>query len=243
MSTFIPLGKCPDSPTKEQETEMFTKYFSLPEGKEKDEQRNYIASHYFMYVHYVVSKKHKYFKQLSHEDAFQQGILGLIDAIDKFDMSKGAKFTTFVGFYIFAHCTRYLENNHYLIRLPANRFYTESKDVKVSNLDEKISEEASNTHQEFLVDMEAEEDVFYFADIAWKKKIIKQAFKILDKTDLSIVTQYYGYNSEDEEKNLVQIGEIIGLSKERVRQRRNDSIKRMKDYIKDKLKEEVNSLF
>ena len=58
------------------------------------------------------------FLGVEFEDLVGEGNIGLMMAVDKFDPSKGAKFSTYAGFWIRQRMTRALSNNSQLIRMP-----------------------------------------------------------------------------------------------------------------------------
>jgi len=58
------------------------------------------------------------FLGVEFEDLVSEGNIGLMMAVDRFDPSKGAKFSTYAGFWIRQRITRTLSNNSQLIRMP-----------------------------------------------------------------------------------------------------------------------------
>jgi len=82
---------------------------------------------------------------------------------------------------------------------------------------------------------ESEEDVFRGPTRHYQRKIITEVFSELKGVDATIMSLYYGYSNSGDTYKLVDIGEIVGLSKERVRQRRNNCIKKMQEKIAIKL--------
>jgi len=57
---------------------------------------------------------------MSFEDIYQEGIIGLIKAVDKFDTSKGFKFSTYATWWVKQAIQRNLANNNRSIRLPVH---------------------------------------------------------------------------------------------------------------------------
>ena len=58
------------------------------------------------------------FLGVEFEDLVGEGNIGLMMAVDRFNPSKGAKFSTYAGFWILQRITRTLSNNSQLIRMP-----------------------------------------------------------------------------------------------------------------------------
>lgn len=62
----------------------------------------------------------KYGDIIDREDLIQEGNLGLIKAINTFDVNKGTMFSTYAWNWIMHYITRYIENNSRTIRVPVH---------------------------------------------------------------------------------------------------------------------------
>ncbi|MFI3307613.1 MAG: RNA polymerase sigma factor RpoD/SigA [Mycoplasmatota bacterium] len=102
----------------EETIELFKQYEES--NKTNLEIRNTIVEHNIR----LVSKITKRFisKSLDYTDLVQEGILGLLSAIEKFDYKKDVHFSTFAYWYINQAITRAIYNKDKIIRLPVNRF-------------------------------------------------------------------------------------------------------------------------
>ncbi len=56
----------------------------------------------------------------SYEDLYQEGCLGLLYAIERYDANKNTKFSTYAVSYILGYQKKYLTNNRYLLHVPKN---------------------------------------------------------------------------------------------------------------------------
>lgn len=68
----------------------------------------------------VVSIAKKYIKSGMFIDLIQEGTLGLIHSISKFEYQKGFKFSTYATWWINQAISRYLANHSRLVRIPVN---------------------------------------------------------------------------------------------------------------------------
>lgn len=100
----------------------------------------------FGLVRSIVSKFNGDFQGIDADDMFQEGVLGLMHAMDKFDLSKG-KLSTYATPHISVYIQRCVENCGRNIRLPvhvyekaqqcrraADRLEVENKEVTVENI-------------------------------------------------------------------------------------------------------------
>ena len=103
--------------TREEEFELFTTY-----AKTKDKAiKEKIANHNLRLV-ITIAKKYSKNNVDSFKDAIQDGNEGLLIAIDKFDITKGNKFSTYATFWIKQAIIRNNINFHNNIRIPVYQY-------------------------------------------------------------------------------------------------------------------------
>ena len=124
--------------SKEEEYKLFDKY------KNGDKSaKNEIVEHNYPLVLRIASKYTSNF--LSTNDLFEVGILGLYDAIDKFDHEKGYKFSTYASRWIKAKISDEIFNKDNIIRIPKYTNYNITIYKRVYNkLMQKLNREPSD---------------------------------------------------------------------------------------------------
>lgn len=85
-------------------------------GSKKQEAKNlFIASNLRLVIKIARSYENL---GLDLEDLISEGNIGLVSAVDRFDPEKGAKFSTYAGFWIRQRIMRALSNHSSIIRMP-----------------------------------------------------------------------------------------------------------------------------
>lgn len=112
--------------SKEEEYKLFDKYKNGDKNAKKE-----IVEHNYRLVLTIASKYSSTF--LSTNDLFEVGIIGLYDAIDKFDYKKGYKFSTYAISWIKARISDEIFNKSNIIRIPKCTNYNITIYKKVYN--------------------------------------------------------------------------------------------------------------
>lgn len=114
---------------KDSDMELFRLYHKTKvyneEGKliKKDEKlRNILIMKNQKLVHYIVGKfftfRQKFVKK--KEDLLQEGLLGLFDAVDNFDPTKGFMFSTYATWWIKQACNNFIVEKDPMIKVPSH---------------------------------------------------------------------------------------------------------------------------
>lgn len=106
--------------TPDEETALFSKMDSLPDGDEKLALRDEIFTRN---LRLVVSTAKKYFpscQSMTPMDIIMEGNIGLLTAIQRFDVTKGYKFSTYATWWIRQSTLRGIYNKENLIRFPVH---------------------------------------------------------------------------------------------------------------------------
>ena len=201
-------------------------------------------------------------------DLIQEGNLGLITAVEKFDINRGCKFSTYAAYWIRQSIIRAMTNKIRLIRIPVylnermrkinditkdyyNKYGEEISNEEIASLLNITVQEVQRGKELFCLPLSLDQEIndeegkdnsvlidFIQDENNFEEKIIDEAsydsfMEIFKNSNLSekykqILLLRYGYYS-DKKMTLEGIGKLYGLTRERVRQIEENSLKRLRN--------------
>jgi RNA polymerase primary sigma factor len=158
------------------------------------------------------------------------GNLGLLVAVDRFDTKRGTRFLTYAAWWIREKILEELDNMG-VVRVPAYR----QKQLRARRKNgENTSDDAAHVTMEEITAVDNKHhDESLELDLMnnYGAELIYSALTDLELRgrDKYIILAYFG--AREDSKNLRQISNRLGLSSERVRQIKKDTLERLKEYL------------
>lgn len=203
-------------------------------------------------------------------DLISEGNIGLMKAVEKFDLSKRAKLSTYAVWWIRQTIKRAISNQSKVVRLPVHLgdkiskirrvalqmsqelgreptddelsveigLATEkvsdlrSAGIRPASLDAPINNESATEFGESVADEETRTPFEVLRDKDLRSKI-DGLLKELDPREKKIISQRFGFGG-GERKTLQEVGDKLGVSRERIRQLENVALEKLRHALNQK---------
>jgi RNA polymerase primary sigma factor len=213
-----------DNSTHKESLELIERIRS---GDEK--ARKILTENYLLYVVQIANKHKEKNPGLQKSDLIQEGNIGLMTAIDKFDPSRGASFVSCAKLWIEQSIRRNATYKKGVVRLPEN-----VTNLMISGRWEganfrEVSIDAPNEEGDSMADTIADEtcDIFQREEEMLMKKKAENIMSFLQPREKEIVKACYGIGM-DKPLEISQIAELYGLTSTRISQILKNSMKKMR---------------
>lgn len=201
-----------------------------------------------------VAKKYTGNTNISFLDLVQEGNMGLMHAVEKFDFTRGFKFSTYATYWIKQYISRAIADQARTVRIPVHIYEANNSIIRTKNqLSQSFGRAATPEEVADALNMEIDK---YYEIINYSKSILSmdktinededtdmyeivgdsyfsapdelvrqeairnsviEVFNTLDEGERKIIIMRYGFDT-GEAKTLDDIGAVLGLSRESVRQ-------------------------
>lgn len=206
----------------------------------------------------VYQNARKYSQRMEIMDLIQEGNLGLIRAVEKFDYTKGFKFSTYSTWWIRQSITRAIADKSHLIRIPVHMFESDSAVLNERRRRSAVGESTRAADIAAAIGMSADEvqaAINRHRTIFSLELLAGEGFDIVDSDDQDHSFEQLTFTflqdhlqsvletlperesgvvrlrfglADGGPRTLDEIGKIYGLSRERIRQIERDAMSKLR---------------
>ena len=191
-------------------------------------------------------------------DLINDGNEGIVKALSRFDNTKGIKFISYAVWWVRQSIIQGINDNSRLIRIPVNmiselrlinkkiiefekKFHRlphlgenigdNEKEITFGELKHNVIESLSkpiNENGDELGDLMVSENTPIDIDEPLVKKELRSLLSKLDEREGKIIEMYFGLSGNYEAMKLGEIGDVLAITKERVRQIKENALRKLR---------------
>lgn len=126
--------------------------------------RNELITNNMGLIYTAAKKRTNLNSSFTFEDLVQEGVIGMIKGIEKFDLNKNTSFSTYIYYWITHQMDRAIMNNGRLIRLPAHICEKVNQINQIENENQSLNKEISPKciHEEVKMNEKQYNDINYY---------------------------------------------------------------------------------
>lgn len=182
---------------------------------DKETYSKFIENHFYLVK--IIAKK--YSSKDNFEDLFQEGCIGLIEAFEKFDINKGAKFSSYARFWIRKNIQDYLWKTN-LVKITRQDYLDNKAPKKETGEDFDI---------ENILGISESENCFEKISKEEFRNIVRLKITKLNQRERDIIKLYFGIDCIP--CSYKEIGAKFNTSKQRIHQILKVALKNIKETM------------
>lgn len=205
-----------------------------------------------MYIRTVMKQAYYFSKNYycDFEDAFQNGVIGLMNAIEKYDITSPDKFSAYFTLWVMQNMQRESVLNGSIMRYPVH--YKDQLNILISEASKIVEDDnweeavliledefvdkagiSSSEIDKYILpyveipdDLEGEDDIENLLD-STLEVLMKEKLSLLKEKEKLVIELRYGL-LDGQSRTLEEVGSVLNVTRERIRQIESKALRRLR---------------